>query len=463
MPEIAQIIRNKFPFEATDGQKAVFQLMENFLSGQHEIFILKGYAGTGKTSIIGTLVQTLPLFNHKFVLLAPTGRAAKVVSHFTKRTAFTIHKKIYKHSRDLTSDRIKFSKTKNYHKNTIFIVDESSMIPTYEDFNGRGLLKDLMEYIFQADNNKLILIGDTAQLPPVGQEESFALDAAYIESKFQKEVLQYELKEITRQALNSGILLNATSLRNLLGTPSMSIKFNTKDYPDIFRMTSSRLEEGLRYAYDKYGLEHTLIICRSNKTAVQYNKFIRHQIMYREEELEAGDLIMVAKNNYFYANEDIPAGFIANGDFAEVLNIKNLEENYGLRFADLELKLVDYYKQEPIEVKVILDSLHTNTPALPEELNRKLYDEVSADYGGLSKTEMKKAIKEDPYLNALQIKYAYALTCHKSQGGQWNAIFVDQGYLVDDKVDQDFLRWVYTAVTRATDELFLLNFHSSFF
>lgn len=465
VPDLADILKNKFPFEPTSGQSKVFSMLDTFLfkSSEHNTLILKGYAGTGKTSLIGTLVQTLPLFNKKFVLLAPTGRAAKVMSHYTKRTAFTIHKKIYKHKIDPDSDAPSFKTVKNYHKDTLFIVDESSMIPTYKDFKGSSLLTDLINFVFQNENNHLILVGDTAQLPPVHQDQSLALDDRYLCEQYPIQTLKIELTEITRQAQNSGILLNATQLRNALGTKKSPIKFNTKAYSDIFRMTHERMEDGLRYAYDKYGMENTLVICRSNKSAVQYNKFIRHQILYSEEEIEAGDLIMVAKNNYTFASEDIPAGFIANGDFAKILKIKNLEDNYGLRFADLELQFVDYYNQEPFEAKAILDCLHTNTPALPQDLSKKLYQDVEADYAGLSKKDLKQAMKEDPYLNALQIKYAYALTCHKSQGGQWNAIFVDQGYLEEDKIDNDFIRWVYTAVTRATDELFLLNFHSKFF
>lgn len=412
---------------------------------------------------MGALVNVLPLFNQKFVLLAPTGRAAKVLSNYSRRTAFTIHKKIYKSQTGDGEPGLQFKRIKNYQKDTIFIVDEASMIPAKKDFNGRSLLTDLVEYIFEKEGNKLILIGDTAQLPPVQQDESFALDPAFLRDMYRLSTAAFELTEITRQALDSGILQNATHIRSQLHKDPIRIKFNTAKFPDIFKMTSERLEDGLRYAYDKYGIENTLIICRSNRSAVQYNHFIRHQLLFREEELEAGDLLMIAKNNYMFLPENIPAGFLANGDFVEVLKIKSTEENYGLRYADLELKLVDYSYKDSFEAKVILDTLHSNTPAMPHDKNQELYNQVLADYAGLSKKEQREEMKKDPYLNALQIKYAYALTCHKSQGGQWNVIFVDQGYLMEEKIDKEFLRWVYTAVTRATDELFLLNFHNNFF
>ncbi|MFY0652085.1 MAG: AAA family ATPase [Cyclobacteriaceae bacterium] len=465
MPDPSSILTSKFPFEPTKGQKEVIDFMDRFLEDDQEksTLVLRGYAGTGKTTLMGVLVNVLPLFNQKFVLLAPTGRAAKVLSNYSKRTAFTIHKKIYKSVSSDGGAVMSFKRTKNYSSNTLFIVDEASMISAQSDYSGGNLLVDLVNYVFEKDGNKLILIGDTAQLPPVNQSESLALNPAFLRESYKLNTSHFELTEITRQAKDSGILQNATNLRSQLNTESISIRFNTSGLDDIFRMTGERLEDGLRYAYDKYGIENTLIICRSNKSAVQYNRFIRHQLMYREDELEAGDLIMIAKNNYLFLPDDMPAGFLANGDFAEVLKIKNIEDNYGLRYAELVLRLVDYSHKDSFEAKVILDTLHSNSPALPQETNKELYTQVLADYGGLSKKEQREEMKKDPYLNALQIKYAYALTCHKSQGGQWNAVFVDQGYITSDKIDKEFLRWLYTGVTRATNELFLLNFHSNFF
>ena len=465
MPKLSDILKNKIPFEPTFGQTQIINYLDDFLKTDVEktTLLIKGYAGTGKTTLMAALVQVLPSFNQKFAMLAPTGRAAKVLGNYSKRTAFTIHKRIYKSTSSGESINLNFKKIKNYSKNTIFIVDEASMIQIQKDYKGNSLLSDLISYIFENDGNKLILIGDVAQLPPVHQDESRALDPAYLKNIYRLSVADFELTEVTRQAKGSGIVQNATQLRAQLPKEKVEIKFRTTEFKDIFKMTSERLEDGLRYAYDKYGLENTMIICRSNRSAVQYNQFIRRQLLFREDELEAGDLIMIAKNNYLFLPEDMPAGFLANGDFAEVLKIKNLEDNYGLRYADLELRLVDYTHKDSFEAKVILDTLHTNDPSLSQEENKKLYDQVLADFAGLSKKEQREEMKKDPYLNALQIKYAYALTCHKSQGGQWNAVFVDQGFINEDQIDKGYLRWVYTAVTRATDELFLLNFHSYFF
>ncbi|MCV9385876.1 ATP-dependent DNA helicase [Reichenbachiella ulvae] len=443
----------------------MFEEFDRFIEAKHEkpTFVLQGYAGTGKTTIVGALVKVLPLFNYRFVLLAPTGRAAKVISQYSKRTAFTIHKRIYKTKSGKDDHGPVFSKTKNYQSNTVFIVDEASMISSESDYQGGNLLADLISYVFEKENNKLILIGDIAQLPPVKQDKSLALDPDYLKEVYRLNVFGTQLTEITRQAEGSGILVNATSLRNVLGTKDQLIKLHTQKHPDIFRMTAERLEDGLRYAHDKYGIENTLIICRSNKNAVMYNHYIRNNLLYREEELEAGDLLMISRNNYNFATDEVPSGFLANGDFIEVRKIKRDEEIHGFRFADLEIQLVDYPDVNPFEVKVILDGLHMYSPSLNREQNLTLYQSVLKDYQDLPKGKQKEAMKEDPYLNALQIKYAYALTCHKSQGGQWDAVFVDQGYLGEEFDPQDFIRWSYTAMTRAKSELFLVNFDSKFF
>lgn len=425
--------------------------------------VLKGYAGTGKTSIVATLVKILPLFNYKFVLLAPTGRAAKIISQYAKRTAFTIHKRIYKAKSGQESSGPVFNQTKNYQSNTIFIVDEASMISSEADYKNKSLLNDLIQYVFEKEGNKLLLVGDTAQLPPVHQEKSMALDSAYLSEVCGLNTNESVLTEITRQAENSGILLNATSLRNSLYQKEKRVKFNTQSHPDIFRMTGERLEDGLRYAHDKYGLENTLIICRSNKNAVMYNHYIRNSLFYKEDEVDAGDLLMISRNNYNFATDQVPSGFLANGDFIEILKIKKFEELHGLRFADVEIRLTDYPDAEPFDAKIILDGLHSYTPALTQEQNQTLYKSVLIDYADLTKKQQKEAMKEDKYLNALQVKYAYALTCHKSQGGQWDAVFVDQGYLGETELDDDFIRWTYTAVTRAKNELFLVNFDTKFF
>ncbi|MEP1781515.1 AAA family ATPase [Reichenbachiella sp.] len=465
MPLPSEILRNKFEHEPTESQSRAFVAIDQFVAARttKPTMILKGYAGTGKTSIVAALVKVLPLFNYKFVLLAPTGRAAKVISQYAKKTAFTIHKRIYKAKSSQESSGPVFSQTKNYQSNTIFIVDEASMISSEADYNNKSLLNDLIQYVFEKEGNKLLLVGDTAQLPPVHQEKSMALDPTHLANVYQLNIVESVLTEITRQAENSGILLNATGLRNSLFQKEKKIKFNTKSRPDIYRMTGERLEDGLRYAHDKYGLENTLIICRSNKNAVMYNHYIRNTLFYKEDELDAGDLLMISRNNYNFATDQVPSGFLANGDFIEILKIKKFEDLHGLRFADVEVRLTDYPDAEPFEAKIILDGLHSFTPALTQEQNQALYKSVLIDYADLTRKKQKEAMKEDKYLNALQVKYAYALTCHKSQGGQWDAVFVDQGYLGDAELDDDFIRWTYTAITRAKNELFLVNFDTKFF
>ncbi|WP_422006450.1 ATP-dependent DNA helicase [Roseivirga pacifica] len=466
MAKPSEILLSKFPFEPTKGQRGLFQLFDEFLLDQKQhnpVLILRGYAGTGKTTVVSAVVKMLPFFNYRYVLMAPTGRAAKVMSGYAKRTAFTIHKKIFQQTAE-PGGGLQFKRQKNYHKNTLFIVDEASMIADQSEYGKKGLLEELMYYVFSQEGNRLMLIGDVAQLPPVGTVESPALEQNYLKAKYKSDINYWELTEVMRQEESSGILFNATNLRNELSKEAFAPKFATSRFKDIFKMTGERLEDGLRYAYDKYGTENTAIICRSNKNAVQYNQYIRRVIQYREDELEAGDLLMIVRNNYRFLPENAPAGFLANGDFVEVLKIIRFEELYDLRFVELRLRLLDYPDQEPFEAKVILDTLYTEEASLNDKKYRELYEQVSADYADVAtKVERAKAIKNDPYLNALQVKFAYALTCHKSQGGQWPAVFVDQGYLTDDMVDREYLRWLYTAVTRATEELYLVNFHQRFF
>ncbi len=467
MPKASDIIRSKFPFEPTPGQIQFFKSLDVFFDLKDDdkpMLLLKGYAGTGKTTIVSALVQFLPLFNYKYVLIAPTGRAAKVMSNYAKRLALTIHKKIYRQVAEPGSGEAAFSLQKNYHQKTLFIIDEASMLSDDVGFGNSSLLNDLVNYVFQNEGNRMLLIGDDAQLPPVGKVNSPGLDAKFLKSNFRGEVIETVLTEVMRQAEGSGILHNATVLRAELLKKDIQIKFATKSYKDIFRMTGERLEDGLRYAYDKYGIENTTIICRSNKMAVQYNEYIRRQIHFMDSELEVADVLMIVRNNYVYQSEDTPGGFLANGDFMEVVKVINFEEMYGLRFADLEIRMTDYENIPNLQVKIMMDTLHAPTPSLSTEEYRSLYNQVAEDYMDLpTKTERKEAMKKDPYLNALQVKFAYALTCHKSQGGQWKAVFVDQGYLTDEMVDKEYIRWLYTAVTRATDELFLVNFNNQFF
>jgi len=461
VPLFSEITTSKFAHEPTKGQLRFFQKMDNFLEFKKKsVFLLKGYAGTGKTSIVAALVTVLPLFNFKFVLLAPTGRAAKVMSGYSGRQAFTIHKIIYRQKSDPSTGELNFLLQKSYNRKTIFIVDEASMLSDSSDFGNPGLLEDLLKYVFMNDDNKIVLIGDTAQLPPVGQKSSPALSKDYYLVR-SEEVFDVVLDEVMRQESNSGILKNATLLRKHDSRhDDEMVKFSTRSFNDVFRISSERMEEGLRYAYDKYGPANSIIVCRSNKTAVNYNTFIRRQILFFENELDVGDILMVVRNNYTYSPPGTPSGFLANGDFMEIIKIYGFEELCGFRFADLELRMGS---SESFEAKVLLDTLYSSSTSLNSEEIRELYARVSEKYLDVSPIKKRReAIHSDTYLNAVQVKFAYALTCHKSQGGQWDAVFIDQGY-VKNNDDTDKLKWLYTAFTRATKELFLINFHVSQF
>ncbi|SFT85897.1 exodeoxyribonuclease-5 [Algoriphagus locisalis] len=466
MPRPSTLLSKYFPFEPTSGQAAFFSKMDYFLLMEPEkkpTFVLRGYAGTGKTSVISALVKALPKLSMRSLLLAPTGRAAKVMSNYSGRAAYTIHKIIYKPKAEDGSFGGGFILQKNYYKDTVFIIDESSMLADDGGMSG-NLLGDLISFVFHGTNNRLILVGDTAQLPPVGSEFSPALEADYLLRHFRLNADFIELTEVMRQRLESGILFNATNLRHQLQLEKQEIQISTSQFKDMFKMTGERLEDGLRYAYDKFETENTTIITRSNKAAVQYNLYIRRTIHFFEDEISSGDLLMIVKNNYTYMAESEKVNFLANGDMAEVMKIRNFEEFYGLRFATLELRLLDYPDEPHFEAKVILDTLYSPSPSLTREQYRSLYQQVSEDYADVaSKVERKELIRKDPFLNALQIKFAYALTCHKAQGGQWKAVFVDQGFLPENKVDKDFTRWLYTAMTRATEELYLVNFAPTFF
>lgn len=456
----------KFPFTPTLGQAKLFELMDEFILDEEkfrDVFMLKGYAGTGKTTFVGTLIKVLKEFGYKTVLLAPTGRAAKVMSSYSKKIALTIHKKIYRQVENAYTGALVFERQKNNQEGTVYIVDEASMISDVREFGTNSLLHDLLDFVFEQETNKLLLIGDEAQLPPVGIAFSPALDADHLRNRYHTSLTEHCLTEVMRQGEGSGILTNATDLRKQLTAEVPNIQLVTSKYRDFYRMTSERLEDGIRYAYDKYGRENTTIITRSNKTAVQYNRYIRNTINYSENELESGDMLMVVRNNYTVLGEESKAGFIANGDFVEVLKIRREEEMHGLRFANVTLKLIDYPDEEEFDTKIILNTLYSNAPTLTSEENKLLYENVLKDYFWVkSKKERQDLLRKDSYLNALQVKFAYALTCHKSQGGQWDAVFIDQGYLPENQVDSDFIRWLYTAITRGVKEVFLLNFNKQF-
>lgn len=466
---VTDAIRKAFPHEPTEQQQELFGKLHEFLRSNEgsECFILRGYAGTGKTTIVSALVKALKAYNLKSVLLAPTGRAAKVITSYSGRKAFTIHKRIYRKKSAVNIDD-SYSPAPNLAVDTLFIVDEASMIADEPSgFSHNSLLQDLVSYVYNDKNCKLMLVGDTAQLPPVGSDNSPALDKHYMHQEYGLEIHNYELTHVLRQQRESGILFNVTGIREIIRDGKELVpKMATKGFPDIYRMTGDRLEEGLNYAYNKYGYENTLVICRSNKNANMYNQQIRNRILYREEELTGGDQIMVVRNNYFWMQEgeDNSTGFIANGDMARLRRVRRIEDMYGFRFADVQLELTDYAEDPVIECKVLLDTLTTESPALPQEDQKRFFKEAMQDYTHIANRRVQmEELKKNPYYNALQIKFAYAVTCHKAQGGQWEAVFVDQGYLTEEMVNTDFLRWLYTACTRATKELFLVNFSEMFF
>lgn len=471
--QIKNLLSQHFNWKPTLQQEEVFSRLEEFLMSfsKESVFILKGYAGTGKTTVISALVNTLPIIRKKCILLAPTGRAAKVMGAYSGRNALTIHKKIYR-KKNAASLELDFDIAENLHEDTLFIVDEASMVTT-EGFSyvSDGLLSDLIRYVQSGKNCSLMLVGDTAQLPPVGLENSPALNENYMESEYRLTIYSYELTDVVRQAKNSGILFNATKIRKEIKLdeefPEYQFpKFITKGFNDIFRMTGDRLIEGLHYAYNKYDIENCMVICRSNKSANLYNKHIRNQILFQEEEITGGDIIMIVKNNYYWLqqHDQSHTGFIANGDMAVIRKVSNIHEMHGFRFADLHLEFMDNNQGDPIRCRVLLDSLHVDAAQLPREQHQQLYQSIARDYDDIfSKKDRLEAIKNDPYYNALQIKFAYAITCHKAQGGQWPLVFVDQGYLTDEMLNTEFLRWLYTGITRATRELFLVNFNEKFF
>jgi exodeoxyribonuclease-5 len=455
-------IVQKFPFTVTTKQRELFQLLAHFIfdEDKNSLFILKGYAGTGKTTTISTFVNSLWKADKKAVLLAPTGRAAKVISVYSKKPAFTIHKKIY-FPKKQSNGGVRFVMQPNKHKNTIFIVDEASMIPDKSQnanlFDATSLLDDLISYVYSGKNCKLVFVGDTAQLPPVKLEVSPALVADNLELDYQKKVIEIELDEVTRQHENSGVLANATSLRLQIQQHTIDFKFDLK-FPDIVRLIDGYdIEDALVTAYE-YGVEDTAFIVRSNKRANQYNEQIRYQIRGQENEISTGDYIMVVKNNYYWLDESSDAGFIANGDICEVMRIQTVKELYGFKFAEVEIRMIDYPNVKPFDTVVLLDTLSSETPSLSYEESNKLYEAVKEDYADeKSKYKQFLAIKSNKYFNALQIKFSYAITCHKSQGGQWKTVFIEQPYLPEGP-SVIYYRWLYTAITRAQEKLYLIGF-----
>ncbi len=464
------LLIRKFPFQPTLKQDVFFQKVASFITDHSNdtIFVLKGYAGTGKTTVISTIVNNLIEINKKYVLLAPTGRAAKVIANYSQKPAFTIHKKIY-NPKVSGGGGVNFVRQPNKHKNTIFIVDEASMISDQGNDNKMyetgSLLDDLINYIYSGENCKMILLGDTAQLPPVNLDISPALNTDTLELNYDKKVDWIELDEVMRQEEKSGILFNATELREVLKESFItSFEFKLKGFKDIIRLTDGYdIQDAINSAYSNYSIEDTAFIVRSNKRANQYNEQIRMKILDKESDLSTGDYLMVVKNNYFWLKEKDEAGFIANGDIIEVLEIFSFQELYGFKFAKVKIRMVDYPNQIPFETVLLLDTIKSESPSLTYEQSNNLYQEVMKDYEHLNTKYAKfQKVKENEFFNALQVKFSYAITCHKSQGGQWNTVFIEQPYLPEG-IDRDYIRWLYTAITRAKDKLYLIGFKDDCF
>jgi exodeoxyribonuclease-5 len=467
----SDLLLNSFPFEPTRGQQELAMQLERFMADadRKSVFVLKGYAGTGKTSFISAMVKILPSIRKKAVLLAPTGRAAKVLAGYAGQQAWTIHKRIY-FQRMGRDGNISLVLQKNLYRHAVLIVDEASMIAgSYETrdklFSSRNLLDDLMEYVSEGEGCKLVLIGDNAQLPPVGLPVSPALDLEFLKSRYGLNIYHYELTEVMRQSLESGILYNATRLRDIMLEDSIPMPmFILGNFRDVVRIEGSELEDRLNTAYSNDDPGNSIVICRSNKRANLFNREIRNRILFMENEISSGDFMMVVRNNYFWLNPESGPGFIANGDILEILRIQRTEDLYGFRFADVTVRLTDYPDEPTLEVKIILDTLMADAPALPDEEQKRLFTAVMEEFSDIpQRTERYEKVRTNPYFNALQVKFAYALTCHKTQGGQWSNVFIDQGFIKEENLDAEYLRWMYTAFTRAVRQVFLVNFKDRYF
>ena len=471
--QIQEALLNHFAYEPTEDQsKAISHLSAFELSRKPSpVYILKGYAGTGKTSLLSAYVSFLAAAKKQFVLLAPTGRAAKVLSQYAGFQASTIHRRIYQiFTTNEGSNRMLLAP--NPAKNTVFIIDEASMIndesrQNESFFQARSLLDDLMAYVFSNTDNKMVLVGDTAQLPPVGLQLSPALEIEYIRSAFSVTAFDFEMTAVMRQSENSGILVSATRLREKITAQSSTPPFfqTSRFKTDIIRINDGyEFEELLQQTFINSDAEDAVLVCRSNKRANLFNRQIREHILQRESMLEGGDALMVVKNNYYWLDADSKAGFIANGDLLSVLRITKTEEMYGFQFADADIRLLDYPEEKALSVKLLLDTLMADGPGLSRENSNELFSRVEEDYLDIqSKSGRMGKMRKNPYLNALHIKFGYALTCHKTQGGQWPLVIVDQGYLNDEMINTEYLRWLYTALTRSTEKLYLINFSDQFF
>lgn len=465
---IASQIYTKICFEATPGQKKIIEMLSEYLADDDfsRIFVLNGYAGTGKTTLIAALVGALKDLTIKTILLAPTGRAAKVLAQYAQEKALTIHKRIYR-QRTNADYESKFSLNINSERGAVFIVDEASMLSDSSGdgaiFGSGSLLLDLVQYVRSGRDCRLILVGDSAQLPPVGRDMSPALDLPTMEQY--ASIVYGTMDEVVRQQAQSGILFNATLVRCMLEKGIYEIPRFEMNFPDIAAVDGGEFLEKLQDCYDHYGRDETIVITRSNKRANRYNEGIRRNVLGAEEEIESGDMLMIVKNNYHFTEriEECPMNFIANGDIARLKRLRRFEEFYGFRFANAVLEFADYDGTE-IECKILLDTIASESPSLTRDESSRLFYEVEKDYTAIkSKLARFKEIRENPHFNAIQVKFSYAVTCHKAQGGQWKAVFVDRCLFGDEVMTRDMLRWLYTALTRATDRLYLVNFDEKFY
>lgn len=468
MSEFRRRIGVFFGLQPTPDQEVLFTQLESFMRLQHPypLFVLRGYAGTGKTSVLGAFVKTLEHFKLKSKLLAPTGRAAKVFASKSQKDALTIHKQIYRR-KDGGDEYSKMELSPNLHRNTVFIVDEASMIGDHSllsdgTIGARDLLDDLFEYVFAGAGCRLIVLGDVGQLPPVGSDQSPALDAEYLKRNYPRlSIMEHSLTKVLRQEQASSILENATMLRGVAeGKPLFSCVPNG----DLIRLPGDELQDQLERSYDDAGSEETIIITRSNKRANLYNNQIRSRILWYEDQLCSGDSLMAVKNNYFWMDEQSSMGFIANGEMMKVVRVRGYETMYGFEFAKIIVRFTDFSAIDEKELLVLTETLQTEGPSLSRARMKELFFAVEQDYmHEKNKRKRYQLILKDPYFNALQVKYAYAVTCHKSQGGQWAHVFIDQGYVDEESINSEYYRWLYTALTRASEKAFLVNFPDDYF
>lgn len=459
-----------FSHEPTACQREAIDMLSGYLfePSENVLFLLNGYAGTGKTTLISAFVKVLDSWKIKNRLLAPTGRAAKVLGAYAGKPAHTIHRYIYQVFTSPDGSTLILPR-QSKSTDTVYIVDEVSMISGFEapedesqPFANRNILEDLIRFVYSAENCRMIFIGDQAQLPPVGTAISPALNVRHLTSGFNLSVISHTLEEVVRQEAGSGVLTNATEIRRKIGEKDLSFPFLEVCPGDVVIANGQDLLDEMEGAFNRYEQNNAVIITRSNKRANQYNLEVRRRILYREEEIEGGDLMMVVKNNYFWLPENSPAGFIANGDIIEIIRIRNVEERYGFRFADALIRLAEDQFEMELEVKLMLSAIQSESASLSRNDQIALFHAVREEISSAPESEKKGGVSKHPYYNALQVKFAYALTCHKTQGGQWDMVFLDQGWLPEERIDTEYFRWIYTAVTRATRKIFLMGFNQKY-